>query len=199
MFDPRPVVNKWTIHSYIRPKPVVNNEVLYSTHGQLSTMNSYLQSKPVVNNEFLCSTQGQLSTLISYTRPKANCQLWILMFDPRAVVNCKFLCLSTMNSYDRPTASCQLWILRLDTRPAVDQLWIVSISPRAVCAGRRVCLGEALARTEIFLYLSAMLQRFQFLPPEGGPLPCLDGIMGMTKSPHPFTVQIVPRESRWKI
>nr|KAG5687487.1 hypothetical protein BaRGS_017079 [Batillaria attramentaria] len=32
--------------------------------------------------------------------------------------------------------------------------------------GRRVCLGESLARMELFLYLAAMIQQFRFLPPE---------------------------------
>ncbi|XP_025099203.1 LOW QUALITY PROTEIN: cytochrome P450 2B4-like [Pomacea canaliculata] len=52
--------------------------------------------------------------------------------------------------------------------------------------GRRVCLGEAMARTELFLYLSTMIQRFRFLPPETGELPSLEGIMSLSKIPGNF-------------
>ncbi|XP_076452542.1 cytochrome P450 2B4-like [Babylonia areolata] len=63
--------------------------------------------------------------------------------------------------------------------------------------GKRSCLGESLARTELFLYLSTLIQRFHFLPPEDGQLPSLEGIMGITKFPHPFKVRIVPREVQY--
>nr|KAG5701785.1 hypothetical protein BaRGS_000775 [Batillaria attramentaria] len=62
--------------------------------------------------------------------------------------------------------------------------------------GRRVCLGESLARTELFLYLATMIQRFQFLPPEDGQLPSLEGILGISNSPKPFKVRLVPRDKK---
>lgn len=34
-------------------------------------------------------------------------------------------------------------------------------------AGRRVCVGESLARTELFLLFAGLLQRFRLLPPPG--------------------------------
>lgn len=60
--------------------------------------------------------------------------------------------------------------------------------------GRRMCLGESLARMELFLFLSAMVQRFQFLPPDDGELPALDGILSVTYSPKPFKLRAVIRK-----
>ncbi|XP_025098705.1 cytochrome P450 2U1-like [Pomacea canaliculata] len=60
--------------------------------------------------------------------------------------------------------------------------------------GRRVCLGKAMARTELFLYLTAMIQRFRFLPPETGELPSLKGIFGMAISPNCYKVRAVSRD-----
>ncbi|KAL9961780.1 hypothetical protein ACROYT_G030799 [Oculina patagonica] len=47
-------------------------------------------------------------------------------------------------------------------------------------AGRRVCAGEALAKVELFLFLSWMLHKFTFLPSENGTLPDLKGVTGFT-------------------
>ncbi|KAK7500080.1 hypothetical protein BaRGS_00008627 [Batillaria attramentaria] len=60
--------------------------------------------------------------------------------------------------------------------------------------GRRVCLGESLARVELFLYLATMIQHFRFLPPEDGRLPSLEGVLGVTYSAKPFTVRAVSRK-----
>ncbi|XP_076471759.1 cytochrome P450 2B5-like [Babylonia areolata] len=59
--------------------------------------------------------------------------------------------------------------------------------------GRRVCLGESLARMELFLYLTSMVQHFRFLPPEDGQLPSLEGDIGLVHDPRPFLVRAVPR------
>ncbi|XP_046567705.1 cytochrome P450 2D26-like [Haliotis rubra] len=58
--------------------------------------------------------------------------------------------------------------------------------------GRRVCLGEAMARMELFLFLTTMIQRFKFIPVDGQ-MPSLDGTMGITNSPRPFVMKAIPR------
>ncbi|XP_025098460.1 cytochrome P450 2J2-like isoform X2 [Pomacea canaliculata] len=60
--------------------------------------------------------------------------------------------------------------------------------------GRRACLGEALARMELFLYLAAMIQRFRFLPPETGELPSLQRTYGIIDTPKRYMVRAVLRD-----
>ncbi|XP_008935943.1 PREDICTED: cytochrome P450 2D4-like, partial [Merops nubicus] len=60
-------------------------------------------------------------------------------------------------------------------------------------AGRRVCLGEQLARMELFLFFTTLMQNFTFELPEGQPRPHEDGHFALTNSPHPYLVRAVPR------
>ncbi|KAI8492072.1 cytochrome P450 2 sub U member 1 [Branchiostoma belcheri] len=59
--------------------------------------------------------------------------------------------------------------------------------------GRRVCLGEQLARMELFLFFSTLLQSFTFRPPEDAPRPTTEGVFGITLRPHPFKLCAIPR------
>ncbi|XP_078620121.1 cytochrome P450 2D6-like [Branchiostoma floridae x Branchiostoma japonicum] len=59
--------------------------------------------------------------------------------------------------------------------------------------GRRVCLGEQLARMELFLFFSTLLQYFTFKTPEGAPPPNTDGVLGITLTPQPFQLSATPR------
>ncbi|PIK54511.1 putative cytochrome P450 2D15-like [Apostichopus japonicus] len=54
--------------------------------------------------------------------------------------------------------------------------------------GRRVCLGETLAKTEIFIFLTGLVQRFRFRVPDGDPLPSLDGNHGVVLSTRPYEI-----------
>ncbi|XP_059923110.1 cytochrome P450 2J4-like isoform X1 [Gadus macrocephalus] len=59
-------------------------------------------------------------------------------------------------------------------------------------AGKRACLGESLARMELFLFFVNLMQKFSFSTPEGVEL-STEGIIGATRSPHPFKIYAMPR------
>ena len=60
-------------------------------------------------------------------------------------------------------------------------------------AGRRVCLGESLAKTELFLVSSRLLHQFTFEPAPGAPLPDLTGHVGVVFLPGSYKISIKKR------
>ncbi|KAM9726587.1 steroid 17-alpha-hydroxylase/17,20 lyase isoform 2-T2 [Menidia menidia] len=60
-------------------------------------------------------------------------------------------------------------------------------------AGIRVCLGEALAKMELFLFLSSILQHFTLSVPPSDSLPSLDGKFGVVLQPVKYKVKASPR------
>ncbi|CAH1269317.1 CYP2U1 [Branchiostoma lanceolatum] len=60
--------------------------------------------------------------------------------------------------------------------------------------GRRVCLGEQLARMELFLIFTSLLKRFTFKLPEGTPKPSEKGIRQGIYQPVPFKLIAEQRE-----
>jgi cytochrome P450 len=60
-------------------------------------------------------------------------------------------------------------------------------------AGKRVCLGEILARSMLFLIFSTLMQEFKFNIPEGDPRPSTEGLPGVTTAPAPFRVEVTAR------
>nr|XP_001502906.2 cytochrome P450 2D14 [Equus caballus] len=60
-------------------------------------------------------------------------------------------------------------------------------------AGRRSCLGEPLARMELFLFFTCLLQRFSFSVPAGQPRPSDHGVFGSMVTPAPYQLCAVPR------
>ncbi|XP_072552347.1 cytochrome P450 2B4-like [Salminus brasiliensis] len=61
--------------------------------------------------------------------------------------------------------------------------------------GPRVCLGETLARTELFIFFTSLLQRLKFSWPPGAPRPNMDGIVGLVRSNLPFDTICRSRET----
>ncbi|RXN08241.1 cytochrome P450 2B4-like isoform X1 [Labeo rohita] len=66
----------------------------------------------------------------------------------------------------------------------------------AFSLGPRVCLGETLARTELFLYITSLLQRIQFSwPPEPQSID-MDTIMGVFHFPQSFNIVCCSRDTK---
>uniref|UniRef100_A0A8C2F118 Steroid 21-hydroxylase n=1 Tax=Cyprinus carpio TaxID=7962 RepID=A0A8C2F118_CYPCA len=61
--------------------------------------------------------------------------------------------------------------------------------------GARLCLGEAVAKMEMFLFTAYLLRNFQFLPAsKEEPLPDLRGVASVVLKVKPYTVIAHPRE-----
>ncbi|KAH3708021.1 cytochrome P450 2H1-like [Dreissena polymorpha] len=61
--------------------------------------------------------------------------------------------------------------------------------------GKRSCVGESLARTELLLFLSSLVQRFRFESPVGEEvsMATTDGVFGLVHAPKPYRIVAVPR------
>ncbi|XP_044056766.1 cytochrome P450 2J2-like [Siniperca chuatsi] len=59
-------------------------------------------------------------------------------------------------------------------------------------AGKRACLGEGLARMELFLFVVSLFQKFYFSTLDGIEL-STEGITGATRTPYPFKIYANPR------
>ncbi|XP_077988402.1 cytochrome P450 2U1-like [Glandiceps talaboti] len=117
---------------------------------------------------------------------------------------------TTLNGYNIPkgtTLNINLWSIHYD--PSVwpnpdefnpDRFYdnknkIVKRSDNFLpfSAGRRVCMGEQLAKIELFLFLSSMIHQFKFSLPQGVERPSTSGNLGLTMSPSDFEVVITSR------
>ncbi|KAK6627540.1 hypothetical protein RUM44_010018 [Polyplax serrata] len=59
--------------------------------------------------------------------------------------------------------------------------------------GKHRCMGEILAKANIFLFTTSLLQNFTFTVPEGEPVPSTEGIDGVTASPNPYNALVTLR------
>nr|XP_046227938.1 cytochrome P450 2F2-like [Scatophagus argus] len=66
-------------------------------------------------------------------------------------------------------------------------------------AGPRMCLGEGLARMELFLIMVTLLRKFNFIWPEDAGLPDYTPISGMTLSPKPYRMKVQLRASHFSL
>ncbi|KAM6443910.1 cytochrome P450 2J5-like [Liasis olivaceus] len=60
-------------------------------------------------------------------------------------------------------------------------------------AGARVCLGELLAKIEIFHMFISLLRQFRLEPPEGVEKLSEESIIGLTVPPYPYKICALPR------
>ncbi|NXT91927.1 CP2U1 protein, partial [Anhinga rufa] len=54
--------------------------------------------------------------------------------------------------------------------------------------GKRVCMGEQLAKMELFLIFTSLMQSFTFVYPENAAKPSMEGRFGLTLAPCPFNI-----------
>lgn len=57
-------------------------------------------------------------------------------------------------------------------------------------AGPRMCLGEGLARMELFLITVTLLRRFKFIWPEDAGKPDFTPLFGTTQTPKPYSMKV---------
>ncbi|XP_048361667.1 cytochrome P450 2J5-like [Sphaerodactylus townsendi] len=62
-------------------------------------------------------------------------------------------------------------------------------------AGARVCLGEQLARIELFIFFTSLMRAFTFQLPEGVKELDTDPLIGLSVVPRPYKICAVPRSS----
>ncbi|XP_078614462.1 cytochrome P450 2U1-like [Branchiostoma floridae x Branchiostoma japonicum] len=121
---------------------------------------------------------------------------------------------TTLNGYNIPYEGCviviNLWSVHMDPRlfPEPDTFQPNrfldndgNFVPRETLIpfgiGHRMCLGEQLAKMELFMLFVSLMQRFTFKLPEGAPKPSMYGnfnAASFVNPPIPFELCAFPRE-----
>lgn len=68
----------------------------------------------------------------------------------------------------------------------LDRIKVEQVTPFGL--GLRRCVGEFLARMELFLFFTTMMQRVKFYKPPGAPDYTLEANFGLARDPKPFSV-----------
>lgn len=91
----------------------------------------------------------------------------------------------------------QVWARRVRTEWLALGDWqevLAHPTPAPIPTGKRMCLGAGLARSEIFLFLTAILQKFSLLP-VGSPdnINLTPQCTGLGNVPSAFQLRLVAR------
>ncbi|XP_038069826.1 cytochrome P450 2J2-like [Patiria miniata] len=60
--------------------------------------------------------------------------------------------------------------------------------------GHRICIGEQMSKTELFIFFTRLIHRFTFRKPDHSPPISFHGVAGITLSPLPFDICAIPRD-----
>uniref|UniRef100_A0A452GZF5 Cytochrome P450 family 2 subfamily W member 1 n=1 Tax=Gopherus agassizii TaxID=38772 RepID=A0A452GZF5_9SAUR len=90
--------------------------------------------------------------------------------------------------WEKPGEFCPQHFLSTDGKFVTNEAFM------PFSAGRRICAGETLARMELFLFFTSLLQRFTFHPPPGVTSSDLDltPAVGFTTPPMPHKICAMP-------
>ncbi|XP_071807411.1 cytochrome P450 2J2-like isoform X1 [Asterias amurensis] len=61
--------------------------------------------------------------------------------------------------------------------------------------GHRMCIGEQMSKTEMFVFFTRLIHRFTFKKPEDSPPISFKAVAGVTLSPLPFKICAIPRDN----
>lgn len=75
--------------------------------------------------------------------------------------------------------------------PQTGELHVEGMMPFS--AGKRVCLGESLARMELYTMVTQMVFHYQFSLSKNLPQPSLEPVFGLTMAPKPFKLVVKKR------
>ncbi|XP_030838640.1 cytochrome P450 2U1-like [Strongylocentrotus purpuratus] len=119
----------------------------------------------------------QDTILYGYDIPKGTVvlpNLWAIHHDP--------------NLWKNPDEFNPDRFLKPDTKHVVQREELIPFS-----IGRRRCIGEELAKVELYLFFTHLLCRFHFILPPGAPQPTMEGRSLATFVPHDYSLCAIPR------